>query len=88
MSPEPFSLAETAESALSDTELEAHIADCGKRLIACMEAWGQGGNFAGVAAIKWREGGDLGDCLGGVGIAHPAILGAGLTRHVYASQIN
>jgi hypothetical protein len=48
----------------------------------------QGGDFASVAAVEWREGGDLGDCLGSMGIAHGAILGAGLTRHVYASQIN
>jgi len=48
-------LAETAVSALSDTELEAHIADCGKRLIACMEAWEQGGNFADRGEAMYFE---------------------------------
>jgi len=36
---------------LSDTEIEAHIADCGKRLIACMEAWEQGGNLVMVKVV-------------------------------------
>jgi hypothetical protein len=48
----------------------------------------QRGDFASVATIEWREGGDLGNSLGCVGIAHAAILGAGLNGDVYASQIN
>ncbi len=37
---------ETAVSALSDTELEAHIIDCGRQMEACMARWEAHGNFA------------------------------------------